>query len=157
MFNAARASRAVEKKRVRRILLQAAKAVLAQEGWTVVKLKGRIFRISKNGEVKTASIKTSQDRCLAFQRTLDDTRWAPSLADVDFVVASSVDDVQMPKLALVHIFDARKVDASVGRRGVAVAAALSLGREMRAALAAEAQAKSCCFVAQLLVDAARGH
>src|SRR5688572_24245996 len=68
---------------------------------------------------------------------------------------SASDDLEV--LAELQSFDALEVDASVRRSRVAVATALSFGREMRAALTAEAQAKSCCFVAQLLVDAARAH
>jgi hypothetical protein len=101
-----------EKKRIRRALVNAALKTLEQQGWKVARVKGggkgRVRRITKNGKSHLAVIRTSQDQFLAFPRNEDDTGWV-TLDDMEYVVAASVDDVEAPKTALVHIFDASDI------------------------------------------------
>jgi hypothetical protein len=97
-----------EKKRIRRLLVQAALVTLEREGWKAAKVpgggKGRVRRITKGDKSLLAAIRTSQDEWIAFPRNEDDTAWA-TLSDVDVVVAAAVDDARNPKVAQVHMFD----------------------------------------------------
>lgn len=119
-----------EKKRIRRILINAAVATLEGQGWKVARVKGRIRRITKGGKSLLAAIRTSQDTWIAFPRTEDDKKWA-TLSEVDVVVAASVDDPTNPKFALVHMFDAKDVRERFDRAYAARQAAghiIQLGR-----------------------------
>src|SRR5690349_6749357 len=88
------------KKRIRRILVNAALTTLEREGWKVAKVrgggKGRVRRITKGNKSLLAAIRTSQDEWIAFPRNDDDTAWV-TLSDVDVVVAAAVDDPANPK------------------------------------------------------------
>jgi hypothetical protein len=53
---------------------------------------------------KVVSIRTTQDRSIAFPRTADDKRWR-TLDEVDAVVAASVDDRENPRFANIHLLD----------------------------------------------------
>ncbi len=64
--------------------------------------KSSVRRITKGKLQKTVSIRTSQDTWIAFPRTSDDRAWA-TLAEVDYVVAASVDDQVNPQFAQVHL------------------------------------------------------
>lgn len=92
----------------RAFLFETAIKALTDNGWTVERIpragKGSIRRIKKGNETKTVSIKTSQDTWIAFQRNDTDTGWE-TLADVDFVVAASVDAHGNPRFANVHLID----------------------------------------------------
>src|SRR5438034_4859928 len=98
-----------EKKRIRRLLVNAALSTLEKEGWKVARVrgggKGRVRRITRGNKNLLAAIRTSQDEYIAFPRTDDDSAWA-TLSEVDVVVAAAVDDARNPKFAQVHIFDA---------------------------------------------------
>ena len=54
------------------------------------------------------TIRTSQDRWIAFPRTKDDTKWG-TLRDVNVVVAVAVDDPANPRFAQVHMIDAKEM------------------------------------------------
>lgn len=103
-------SKTAEKTEVRRQLISAAVSVLESQGWQVTRergdVRGRVRRITKNGRSQLAAIRTSQDHWIAFPRTADDKKWV-TLSDVDVVVAAVVDDPTNPRLARVHMFDAR--------------------------------------------------
>lgn len=123
-----------EKKRIRRILVNAALATLEREGWKVAKIrgggKGRVRRITKGDKSLLAAIRTSQDEWIAFPRNDDDTAWA-TLSDVDVVVAAAVDDAANPKNAQVHLFDAAELRERFDRAYAARRAAghsIPLGR-----------------------------
>lgn len=92
-------------------LFMAAVKTLEDQGWTVHDAPGggSIKRIKKGDESKLVSIRTTQDRWIAFPRQADDRSWV-TLSDVDLVVASSVDKETPPKNAQVHIFPAREVE-----------------------------------------------
>ena len=95
-----------EKASVRNSLFQAAEATLRKEGWAVDRIarsgKSSVRRITKGKASKTVSIRTTQDTWIAFPRTPADDAWA-TLADVDLVVAASVDDRTSPQFAQVHL------------------------------------------------------
>lgn len=94
-----------EKVQLKRRLLEIGIEVLKSEGYTVERAPGgsSVRRITKDGESKLVSIRTSQDRFIAFPRRKDG-RWR-TLDDVDLVVAASVDDKEAPKYAWVHFLD----------------------------------------------------
>jgi hypothetical protein len=91
---------------VRAFLFNAAEDALNKEGWKVERIarsgKSSVRRITKGKNQGTVSIRTSQDTWIAFPRTPDDAAWA-TLADVDYVVAASVDDGINPQFAQVHL------------------------------------------------------
>ena len=99
-------SSTAEKLSLRSFLFQVAEEALEKEGWTVERItrsgKASVRRITKGTDQKTVSIRTSQDTWIAFPRTRDDAAWG-TLADVDFVVAASVDDRLNPQYAQVHL------------------------------------------------------
>jgi hypothetical protein len=86
-------------------LFQAALQALKDEGWTIERIAGSgkssVRRITNGKLTEIVSIRTTQDRWIAFPRTPDDNAWA-TLQDVDCVVASSVDDYDNPRFAQVH-------------------------------------------------------
>lgn len=90
-------------------LFQIAVEALEREGWKVERVpkvgKASVRRITKGETTLLASIRTSQDTYIAFQRNPEDTGWT-TLDDVDRVVAVSVDDQHDPQFALVHVLDA---------------------------------------------------
>src|SRR5262245_60098143 len=101
-----------EKKAIRRKLVNAAIATLERDGWKLAPVrgtgKGRVRRISKGGVSRLALIRTTQDTWIAFPRDSDDEKWV-TLADVDVVVAASVDNPADPKFALVHMIEATEM------------------------------------------------
>lgn len=91
---------------IRGLLFRAAIKALQDDKWTVERIAGSgkasVRRITKGKLVETVSIRTTQDQWFAFPRTPKDDAWA-TLQDVDYVVASSVDDRANPQFALVHM------------------------------------------------------
>jgi hypothetical protein len=107
---------------------------LKENGWTVDRVprsrKSSVRRISKNGESKLVSIRTTQDTWIAFPRTDDDKSWR-TLGEVDAVVAVSVDNKLDPKFAKVHMIDGQEMRKRFDRAYAARRAAghtLPLGR-----------------------------
>lgn len=111
-------------------LIAAAERVLQREGWSVERVggtgKSSMRRISRGSESKLISIKTTQDQWVAFSRTPDDASWS-TLADVQAVVVSSVDNYDRPRNALVHLVDAADLQARFDR---AYTARLAAGRSI---------------------------
>lgn len=105
-------SKEPEKISIRGFLFQAAVEALQANGWKVEKArglgKGSVRRITRHGESKLCSIRTTQDQAIAFPRNENDDGWS-TLADVDMVVAASVDKVEQPTAAVIHLFDADMV------------------------------------------------
>ena len=89
-------------------LFQAAVRALEKLGWKVERIpregKSSVRRITKGNIAKKVSIRTTQDRWIAFPRNKKNDAWA-TLRDVDFVVASSVDDIDNPRFAQVHLIE----------------------------------------------------
>jgi hypothetical protein len=77
---------------MKRKLFQLGLQALEQSGWTVQREKGigksSVRRISKNGDSKLVSIRTTQDRWIAFPAKPNGKGWF-TLDDVDAVVAVS--------------------------------------------------------------------
>lgn len=111
-------------------LIAAAERVLRREGWSVERVggtgKSSMRRITRGSESKLISIKTTQDQWVAFSRTPDDRAWS-TLADVEAVAVSSVDNVDRPRNALVHLVDATDLRARFDR---AYKARLAAGRSI---------------------------
>lgn len=107
-----------EKLTMRGFLFEQAVRALEKNGWRVERIqgagKGSIRRITKGSQVKTVTIRTSQDTWIAFPRNATDTGWA-TLEDADFVVAASVDDRANPQFAKIHVIAADKVRARFDR------------------------------------------
>jgi hypothetical protein len=93
-------------------LFQIGIETLQKEGWTVSREKGMgkssVRRITKNGESKLVSIKTTQDQWLSFAPKPKGKGWS-TLDDVDVVLAVSVDASVPPREALVHWLPADEV------------------------------------------------
>lgn len=98
--------------RRRRRLFQVGLEALRKEGWRVERVQGSgkssLRRITKRGESKLVTIRTTQDTWIAFPREEDDTDWV-TLADADFVMAVSVDDADEPRFAQAHLIDGNEM------------------------------------------------
>jgi hypothetical protein len=107
-----------EKLFIRSQLFRAAQQALEKDGWRVERIarsgKSSMRRITKGKLEKTVSIRTSQDTWIAFPRTSDDRNWA-TLADVDYVVAASVDSRDDPRFAQVHLIEGGEMRARFDR------------------------------------------
>ena len=68
-----------------------------------------VRRITRDGIVKTVSIRTSQDQWVAFLRDKNTGEGWKTLDTVDYVAASTVDYRDDPKFAVVHLFDAAEI------------------------------------------------
>jgi hypothetical protein len=101
-----------EKVNMKSMLFQIAVAALAEQGWKVERVPGSgkssVRRITKSGQSKIVSIRTSQDTWIAFPRTEGDKSWR-TLDEVDAVVPVSVDDRDAPRYAKVHLIDGNEV------------------------------------------------
>jgi hypothetical protein len=88
-------------------LFRIATEALGEQGWNVERVplgKSSVRKISRNGESKLVSIRTTQDTWIAFPRSNDNKSWV-TLGEVDAVVAVSVDHWENPKFAKVHMID----------------------------------------------------
>ena len=85
---------------------------LEKEGWKVSRIarggKASLRQIEKDGEKRKVSIRTSQDAWIAFPRKSHEAGWV-TLDEVDFVVASSVNDRHNPTVARAHLIPADEV------------------------------------------------
>lgn len=101
-------SKTPEKLELRAKLFRAAIDALEQQGCKIERVSGSgkssVRRMVKGTVAKTVTIRTTQDRWIAFPRNENDDGWA-TLGDVDYVVASSVDDRESPRFAQVHMID----------------------------------------------------
>jgi hypothetical protein len=95
-----------EKLAIRRGLRAAAEQALSEKGYKVERVfgegKSSLRRITKGGVSKIVSIRTTQDRWIAFPRNKKDTGFV-TLEEVDFVIAASVDDKHNPRIAQIHM------------------------------------------------------
>jgi hypothetical protein len=101
-----------EKVSMRDRLFQIGIETLRQEGWKIERIPGigksSVRRITKGGKSRKVSIRTSQDRWIAFPRNQTDNGWI-TLSDVDVVLAVSVDDSDDPKFAQVHMIEGNEM------------------------------------------------
>lgn len=95
-----------EKMTMKTFLFSAAVSALERDGWKVGRVDGSgkssVRRITKGAVSKIVSIRTTQDRSIAFPRTEGDKAWR-TLDEVDAVVAASVDDKENPQSANIHL------------------------------------------------------
>lgn len=109
-------------------LFQVGIEALEAQGWRVTKERGlgkaSVRRITKGTESLLVSIRTTQDRWLAFPPKPNGKGWI-TLDDVDVVLAVSVDDVDDPSEVWVHWVPA---DEMVARFDAAFRARKSQGR-----------------------------
>jgi hypothetical protein len=107
-----------EKLARRDCLFQVAVKALEKQGWKVERIAGSgkssVRRITKDNTTKTVSIRTSQDTWIAFPRNPANDGWG-TLADVDFVVAATVDDHENPRFAQVHMIEGSEMRARFDR------------------------------------------
>lgn len=107
-----------EKVAVRDDLFRAGIETLKNNGWTVERIpregKASVRRITKGDVTKKVSIRTTQDRWIAFPRNDADNGWA-TLGEVDWVVAVSVDNRDNPRFAQVHMIDGDEMRARFDR------------------------------------------
>jgi hypothetical protein len=107
-----------EKVATRYELFRVAVQALEKQGWKVERIarsgKSSVRRITKGKITKTVSIRTTQDKWIAFPRNKKDDAWA-TLADVDYVVAASVDDRDNPRFAHVHMIEGDEMRARFDR------------------------------------------
>lgn len=86
-------------------LFQIGLETLQRQGWAVKKEigvgKSSVRRITRNGESKLVSIKTTQDQWISFAPESDGGGWN-TLDDVDVTLAVSVDASTPPREAWVH-------------------------------------------------------
>ncbi|HEY0703111.1 MAG TPA: hypothetical protein VGD60_10115 [Candidatus Acidoferrales bacterium] len=105
--------------------------VLRDQGWQVEKKPGlgksSVRQITKGGKTRLVSIRTSQNTWIAFARNLRDTEWG-TLADVDLVLAVSVDDPENPRFGQVHMIEASEMRERFDR---AYAARRKAGRKVQ--------------------------
>ncbi len=101
-----------EKLDIQKQLLNIAVQSLENIGWKVERVrrggKPSIRRITKDGQSKIISIRTSRNTQIAFQPINLGTGWK-TLDEVDAVVAVSVDDKTNPKFAKVHFIDGNEM------------------------------------------------
>jgi len=94
-----------EKHHRKKRLFQIGIETLQKQGWTVTREKGlgksSVRRITKNGESKLVSIRTTQDQWIAFPPNPKSKGWI-TLDDVHVVLGVSVDTNVPPQDALVH-------------------------------------------------------
>jgi hypothetical protein len=94
------------KRELKKKLFAAAVMVLEGQGWKVERVTGAgkssLRRITKQGGSKTVTIRTTQNTWIAFPRNKKNDGWG-TLEEVDFVIATSVDNPENPKLACVHM------------------------------------------------------
>jgi hypothetical protein len=107
-----------EKVNMKAQLFRIAIETLEKGGWKVEKVPGSgkssVRRITKGGQSKIVSIRTTQDTWIAFPRTDGDKSWR-TLDEVDAVVPVSVDDREKPRFAKVHLIEGDEVRARFNR------------------------------------------
>jgi len=107
-----------EKAAYRAELFQNAVEALEKQGFKVERIpregKASVRRITKDGISKKVSIRTTQDRWIAFPRNAKGDGWA-TLGDVDYVMAASVDNRENPRFAQIHMIPGDDIRARFDR------------------------------------------
>ncbi len=97
---------------LRNLLVDAAKQAAEKEGYKLQRVPGRglsnIWNMEKDGKTEKVSIRTTQDRWIAFPRIERGTKWK-TLDEVDMVIVAAVDSKESPKNIEVYIFPASEV------------------------------------------------
>lgn len=94
------------------LLVNAAKRAADAQGYSMERVPGRglsnIWNVTKDGETKVASIRTTRDRWIAFPPLEGGAKWK-TLDDVDTVIVATVDSKEEPENIEVYIFPADEV------------------------------------------------
>jgi hypothetical protein len=106
-----------------RLMVRGALKGAEQAGYTLKRQPGRglsnTYEMTKDGKTKVASVRTTQDRWIAFPPLDKGKRWK-TLDDVEVVLVSAVDDRFNPQNVDVYLFPAdevrRRFDASYDAR-----------------------------------------
>jgi hypothetical protein len=81
-------------------------------GYTLKRQPGRglsnTYEVTKDGKTRVASVRTTQDRAIAFPPLKKGTVWK-TLSDVDLVLVAAVDDKDNPQSVYVHMIPADEV------------------------------------------------
>lgn len=95
-----------------RLLVDAAKDAIEQEGYTLRRVPGRglsnVWDIERDGKTLLASIRTTRDRAIAFPPLENGAKWK-TLSDVEVVVVATVDSKEDPRKVEVFFFPADDV------------------------------------------------
>lgn len=95
-----------------RLLVDAAKAAVTAQGFSLSRVPGRglsnIWNITKDGKTRVASIRTTRDRWIAFPPLHGGAKWK-TLDDVQTVIVAAVDSKDDPENVEVYIFPADEV------------------------------------------------
>jgi hypothetical protein len=105
-----------QKNPIRTRLFEIGKKALEKDGWRVSKVtgakkgsgKGSVRLISRGSEIALVSIRTTQDRAIAFPRNPENNGWS-TLEDVDYVCAVSVDNAEDPREAWAHFIPQKEM------------------------------------------------
>ena len=105
------------------LMVSAALEGAKQQGYALKRQPGRglsnTYEMTKDGETKVASVRTTRDRYIAFPPLDGGKRWK-TLDDADLVLVSAVDDPANPQNVDVYLFPAdevrRRFDASYAAR-----------------------------------------
>ena len=106
-----------------RLMVRGALKGAEQAGYTLKRQPGRglsnTYEMTKDGKVKVASVRTTQDRWIAFPPLNEGKRWK-TLDEVELVLVSAVDSRENPQNVDVYLFPAdevrRRFDASYAAR-----------------------------------------
>lgn len=106
-----------------RLMVRGALKGAERAGYSLKRQPGRglsnTYEMTKDGETKIASVRTTQDRWIAFPPLEEGTRWK-TLDDVELVLVSAVDDSVNPQNVDVYLFPAddvrRRFNASYAAR-----------------------------------------
>lgn len=95
-----------------RVLVGAAQKAAREKGFTLERMPGRgrsnVWRMTLGNNARLVSIRTSQNRWVAFPPLERGKKWK-TLDDVDSVIVAAVDDGDDPKNVEIYLFDAAKV------------------------------------------------
>lgn len=95
-----------------RMMVDAAKAGMMAQGYALERVPGRgmsnVWNVTKDGETRMASIRTTRDRYIAFPPLEGGTKWK-TLDDVELVVVATVDSKDDPEKVEVYLFPADDV------------------------------------------------
>lgn len=94
------------------LMVAAAKKAMESKGYLLDRVPGRglsnMWKVTKNGDAKVVSIRTTQDRWIAFPPLEDGSKWK-TLDDVARVVVATVDSKEQPNAIEVYDFPAGDV------------------------------------------------
>lgn len=92
-----------------RLMVSAAKSGMAAQGYSLARVPGRgksnVWHVTKDGETRMVSIRTTRVRYIAFPPLERGTKWK-TLDDVELVAVAAVDSKDAPENIVVYLFPA---------------------------------------------------